>query len=358
MTLIALDIGNKQTKMISEKGEKVYPSYYTMFDDVGETIIPFEDKFEEKMDVHKYEVKFDAGFEYAWGKNISHVDTDNFFDTLNFNNRYNTREFKLLSSFALGELAKDFKESQKDVLRVEIVTGVPTSDFNEENVKDIIKFLEGAHEITIDDVKYSVLVKNVHVIPQPLGTIYDKMLDKKGKLVDSSFKDHNVAICDIGGGTLLIDTIKKLKLDKNQRSQSKRGTHNLLDKIVEKVSTEMKITGLTKYKVEEILRAPIDGKFYFTPNKNESYDITEIVLKSRTLFTREIVNQLTGTLKDTTSLDQIVFTGGGSSENIIDRKVVEERINYSAFVDNAEFANAKGYFKYGKATSKTESEES
>jgi plasmid segregation protein ParM len=353
MTLFALDIGNKQTKMISEKGEKVYPSYYTMSDDVGESIVPFEDK----MSVHKYEVKIDPGFEYAWGKEVSQIDTDNFLDTLNFNDRYKTREFQLLSSFALGELAKDFKEAQKDVLRVEVVTGVPTSDFNEENVKDIIKFLEGAHEITIDDVKYSILVKKVHVLPQPLGTIYDKMLDKNGKLADPSFKEDNVTICDIGGGTLLIDTMKKLKLDKKQRVQSKRGTHNLFDKIVEKVSNDKNIPGLTKYKVEEILRAPIDGKFYYKPNKNESYDITDVVAKSRVAFTREIINQLTGALKDTTSLDQVVFTGGGSSENIIDRKEVETRIKYSSFVDNAEFANAKGYFKYGKAVAKTESDE-
>lgn len=350
MELFAIDLGNKQTKMISRKNELVYPSFFTLFENTGESL----NVFEEKQKFSKYEVgKVDEGVEYAWGKDISKVDTTTMIDTINFDNRYNTHEFKLLTSFAIAELAKDFTDAKEDILKVEIITGVPTNDFSQHIVDDLTKYLKGSHDITVDDEIYHIHVKRVSVIPQPLGTIYHKMLDDNGNLLNSEYSNQNITICDIGGGTFLIDTFKNLKLDPKQRTQKETGTHDLYDRIVKKSISDNNISGLTEYKVEQILRNPIKEKYYYKPNKNESIDITELVNKSKKLYTREVVNIFNTTLKNKGSIDTIIFTGGGS--NIVDHDYIEQSLNYSTFIEDSEFANVRGYYKYGLAVNASKS---
>lgn len=348
MKVFALDLGNKQTKLVSEKGVKVLPSHFLDYDSLGDRSTSI---FNQKLCISKYEASFDNMFEYAWGEDLHKVHGEsNFISTISFEDRYKQDEFRLLANFAIGELARDFKEATEGILEVIIITGVPTDDFNSESVKDIMKVLKGDHNIIINDESINVRVKEVKVLPQPIGTVYHEMLDKDGYMNEKaeSYLEEQITVVDIGGGTLLIDTLKNMALDHTARIQTDKGAFAIYDRIAN-TATKSGIKGITSYEIEQILR---DGNeeegYFFKPNKNESFNITDTVLKEKIKYTREIINTINTTLKGTSKIDTLLFTGGGS--HLIQRSEVQKKFKYANFNSQAEIANANGFYKYGVAT--------
>lgn len=340
--MIALDLGNKQTKMVSEKGVKVFPSNFAHYDKMGDSATIFKTKFS----IDKYAVNFDPDFEYAWGKDVNDaIDDDQLTKTMMFEGRYKTRDFRLLASFAIGEIARDFEEAKKGLLECIVVTGVPTEDFTQKDVADVVKALKGDHNVKINETSYNIRVNEVYVIPQPVGTIYYQMLNDAGEMIDESYLDEKVTVTDIGGGTLLIDRLDNLQRVTN--SQEKNGAYSLYERI-KKLANDHGIKGLTENKIEKILRVSNAKEgYFFKPNKHESIDITPFVLKSIEQFTREIISSINATIKGSSEIDRYVFTGGGA--NLLDQEQIKNTFKYTVFTKDSEIANVMGYFKYGKA---------
>lgn len=375
MEIFSLDLGNKQVKLISSKtleqkqaaakkkdaektlvqkiGAKVLPSHFLDYDDLGDQRTAL---LGNQLHIDKYVSGMDKGFEYAWGTDLHLVHAeDRFINTIAFENRYKRHEFKLLTDFSLAELARDYEESKTGIMEVIVSTGVPTDDFNDVAVKDITATLLGDHNITVNGDSLNIRVKEVHVNPQPVGTAYNEVLDLDGYVKEdqASLLEEQVVVVDIGGGTLLIDTLKNMNLS-SPRTQKPTGAYELYDRIVNLV-TESGVKGITSYEVERILREsnPKEG-YYFKPNKNESYPITEHVNKAVTKYTREVLNTINTTLKATLRNDTMLFTGGGS--NIINQADAKEQYKFSRFVEDSEVANALGFYKYAKAMVATRSE--
>ncbi|WP_324618528.1 hypothetical protein [Bacillus subtilis] len=362
MIIFGLDLGNKQTKLFSTKtignGDnkvegKVLPSHFLYYDDLGnaETSV-----FGNKLNIRKYKTEFDDE-EYGWGPDLHKVhNNENLLDTIGFEKRYSTHEFKLLANFALGELAKDFEEATDNILAVNVVTGVPSDDFNESSVKDLIKVLNGRHNITIDDVSYTVDVKEVQVIPQSIGTVYNELLDNDGHINPEKeyYLEEETTVVDIGGGTILIDTLKNMNLA--SKTQYTTGIYTLYDMIIEKAKDKgNEYSSLTAYDLEVILREGNDDKgYYFKPNKNVTLDISDIVKRVRARYTRDLINKINKTIKSTSSTDTMLLTGGGA--NLVDRDEIVARYKFALFAENSETANSKGFFKYGKAVMNSDEE--
>src|SRR5690554_7401326 len=131
MKLFALDLGNRQVKLMSEKSTKVLPSYFVDASEYGNRDVLKFARTESKM--HDYVTQRDADFTYVWGEGLD-ISGKFVTDTIGFNDRYNSREFRILADFALAELARDFNEPLLDVV---VVTGVPTEDYdNDETITD------------------------------------------------------------------------------------------------------------------------------------------------------------------------------------------------------------------------------
>lgn len=91
---------------------------------------------------------------------------------------------------------------------------------------------------------------------------------------------------------------------------------------------------------------PIEG-YFFKPNKNESFNITNHVNKAITKYTRDVLNIISTTLKATLRNDTMLLTGGTS--NVINQEEVKSQYPYAHFVKDAEIANALGFYKYAKS---------
>lgn len=344
MELFALDLGNIQTKIKSSKLEKVLPSKFSYYKDLGNQSTSISGS---TLDINEYEVIFDDNFTYAWGSDINKAKV-RFIETIAFENRYSSRNFKLLASFAIAELAKDFQQAKDGILEVNIVTGVPTDEFNKESVKAIMKVLKSDHITTLNGDRLAVRVNEVKVLPQPIGTIYNELLNEQGSITNEGYESETISVVDCGGGTILIDTLNDMNLSEVGRVQEKYGAHALYDSII----SDCKDDGmtLTKNDIQDILRGQKDT-YIFKPNKNESYDITKIVNRATIKYTDSVINIADSTLKGTSHIDTLFFTGGGA--NLINKEQVMNRYERAIFINNSELANVNGFYKYGLATIET-----
>lgn len=345
MKLFAIDPGNRQVKLMSEKGTKVLPSYYVDAEEYGDRNVLAFAKGESK--TSDYTTDRDRGYTYVWGEGLNSgakVVTD----TMRSDGRYNTREFGVLVDFALAELARDFQESKDGMLDVVVVTGVPTEDYDKpEVISQVISAIKGVHSATIDGVSHVVKVHDVYVLMQPVGTAIDIMVDEKGDVIDGvDIEDSLVGIVDCGGGTVLIEAFDSMNLDKKNRVQMFEGSYTLLTDIRNKATK--KYSSITNNEVELMLReCGKTEKYLWSPNGNETYDLTDIVMEERSRYTRKVASTVNAAYKANKRMKTVYVTGG--TANLLVRSEFEQAVPKAKFVEESEIANVRGFYKYGLA---------
>lgn len=353
MQLFALDIGNRQVKLISEKATKVLPSYLVNVREYGKRDVLSLTKTEKK--TSDYVSQRDSDFTYVWGPDLN-VARKHVTDTLDLNKRYNTLEFKVLADFALAELARDFKEAGKGILDVVVVTGVPTEDYdNEEAITQLSSTLKGDHSVTIDGASYVVRVHEVYVLMQPVGTAIDAMVDALGGIKENNdIEDGYIGVVDAGGGTILVEAFDCMNLDVDNRAQLNDGSHALFLAIRNRIiDNGYKIS---EYEVEQIVREGNGLEVYtWSPNGRERLDLTKIVMEERKHYTRKIAQAVKSTYKAMRSMRKIYVTGG--TANLFIKDEFERILPLAHFVHDSETANVRGYFKYGLINEVTAGEE-
>lgn len=344
MELFAIDLGNKQVKLKSKKVTKVLPSYFVELSEYGKRGAIGLSRSQEK-DTHDYISLRDEDFTYVWGPGLD-VTRKLVTDTIDFHQRYNSLEYKLLADFALAELARDFAEARKGMLDVVVVTGVPTDDYDKEGVlKQITNVLKGVHSVKIDGVDHNINVVDVYVLMQPTGTAIDIMVNDNNTINENNnIENGYVGIVDCGGGTVLIDAFEEMNLDTNNRVQLEIGSHKLFTEIRNAIIDNG--GKITDHEVESMVRKgnEVDG-YFWSYNRRVRNNLTDIVMRERIKYTRLVTRQVKNTFKDIAKMSQIYVTGG--TANLLIESTFKTEIPIAKFVKNSELANVKGYYKYG-----------
>lgn len=336
MEIFALDLGNKQTKLKSRKAEYVLPSQILNKSDMPQQLGSFGTR-----KISSYKVPFDEN-EWAWESDLAALKLDEYLqDTLMHQNRYQNDVFRLLANFALGKLATDFKEANKGIMKVIVVTGLPTDDYNSsKQLADLTEVLKGQHQVEVNGKTYTVRVEKVLIVPQPVGTFYDVLLDKQGYLKNEDLLEEKVGIIDVGGGTVLIDTLINFGLDKHNRKQYATGANDLYESIAAGIDGNASI-----YQIEKIVREGIKTReFAYCFSKNNVIDISDLVELEINSFTKRLVSNLKSTFKDIQTMDSLIITGGAA--NLINQRLIADTFETVTFVKDSEFANVRGFYKY------------
>lgn len=337
MEIFSLDLGNKQAKLKSSKHEYILPSRY-----INAADMPMSIGNTASNDLHTYSVPF-SDDEYVWGKDIDQLHLDEYLsDTIMYGDRYNSEAFKLLANFALGLLASDFSDAKEQVLEVVITAGLPTGDYaNKNRLKDLSKVLSGQHQVTIDNKIFTVRVKETNILPQPIGTLYNELLDKEGYINNKEYLNQKVGIVDIGGGTILIDTILNFQLSSKNRHQYNTGVNDLYESIASKIEGDVSIYQLEK----DLRKGSKERQWSYRFSKNRQEDITKLVNSECDRFTKRLIDNINSTLRNLDSIDTLLFTGGGA--NLINQKLLKHTFKNSVIVKDTELANVKGFYKFG-----------
>lgn len=346
LEIFSLDLGNKQVKAQSSKETLVLPSHFLNAREMGTTMGVAN---EQQLLTFKTPADED---QYVWGKDIDNLKhDDDMIDTLMFGNRYANHAFKLLSEFTLGLLAKQFTDAKEGILNVWVVAGLPTSDYSDNaKVESLKDALSGQHQVQINGQTYTLRVRNLLIIPQPVGSLYNQILDKQGFVRNEDYLDAKIGIVDIGGGTILIDTLANFQLDPKNRKQYQNGANDLYESIAAQMNGDVSL-----FQLADVIRNG-HGKYVYHYSRNHVEDITDLINDQLNYFTKRLIANVNSTLKNLDSLDYLLFTGGGA--NLLNQKQLKDAFPFAEVVDQPELANVHGFYKYGLNTYATENSKS
>ncbi|MFT8557292.1 ParM/StbA family protein [Liquorilactobacillus hordei] len=342
--LFALDLGNKQTKIKSEKGEYVAPSALL---NAHEIESPYSSGSPRGVDKFQISTEDDV---FYWGKGVIDYSADQLTDTLGFEGRYDRPEYKRLAAMAIAFLAKDYPEAQEGVLSADIVVGLPTSDYTQpQNISTVIKAIKRQQVVIVDDKPITLKIESVRVLPQPIGTVYNYLLNEEGEAKVSSIGER-YAVADIGGGTVLLDQIlteqSGFRFDNSNRTQSELGMNELYTRIEQKIAEKYGINADINI-ISKALRTSENGKYVYKQSSNNILDITNIVEQEINYYTQRLIEKINTTFKNLSSVDVLLFTGGGTA--VINKKLVNEQIKGTKIIysDDPEKSNVNGFYKFG-----------
>lgn len=348
MNIFAIDLGNRRVKMKSDRGEYNYPASYLNAEHIGiRGITGVKNKSN-----FSYQLEDDGDFQFIWGDDLSIYNiSEKIIDAHGRSGRMKQKKAQRLLKFALGRLAMDYKEAKTKPLVIHLMLGVPITDLHEdsETIALLHNLVVGKHYIQIDDEEIMIDIPSedyVSIVPQYMGTVLDISFDHEMERVEA-YASGKIGLVDIGGGTILINSANHMSPSPGG-AESFEGVNVLIKEIANKVNS-------TKvFLIEQALRkGSTQSGYIYSPNRldSEIRDITEIVESEIDKYTRFTVAPLiTSTFPDLEELDVIVVTGGGaqviSKESLLD-EIGEGYVSRLVFVDDAEQANVRGFYKGG-----------
>ncbi|MEY8661526.1 ParM/StbA family protein [Ligilactobacillus faecis] len=354
--LFGIDLGNRQIKASDGKNTFVMPSSLISVDKLtGFGKDPNESLVQYVIDGKSYYVG--SGVKQYSDKAIGSLE-------LSASRYENNVAFKFLAIATVAGLARAYSSARKGELKVALMIGLPSEDFNNDrNIENVKKIYRGSHTVECmdgnDRITIKFIVNDVYVVPQSYGSFvslaYSGIDMLTGEAADEDFEkmkeymSSKVALVDIGGGTVLLDTVEYGNVLVKESTQLPLGARILYDNIKEKINqTPYNIGGVDVNKVEMTVRKGIeDGSHHFVykVNKNLKVDISEAVNDAISEWSLDISFKMRETFKNLDTYDEIIFTGGGA--NIIDKSIIDDNfnVNYNrtVYLPNSETANVEGY---------------
>lgn len=179
----------------------------------------------------------------------------------------------------------------------------------------------------------------VKVLPQPMGTFFDNLLNENGEIVNSKLATENVGIIDIGYNTLDFARIDNFDFI-NPRSTSYSGLgifsayQNLSVEIYRNLGIE-----IPPEQIEAIIRK---GEMNIS---GRQISLEQFKQNAFTETARQIISRVKSFWPDRWSLDKIIISGGGAS--LLGEFLIQE-FQQASIGTNPMFANVSGYKKFGR----------
>lgn len=330
-----IDFGNGYVKGKSKKGDFIIPSFIAV-DELEDNVI--SSSFEQEFDVHSFKRKTDDNA-FIFGKDISKaVATNKLLSTNSSNERYTIESFQRMVVFALAELAS-YEETE--TVDVRLVTGMPSEELQFSRLKKTFEdFLMGMHVVERDGVPLMINVKEVKIIEQPLGTLFNTYLNDDS-MIHTDFKNGNVVVIDFGSGTTIIDQYYQMK--RANGTTINNGMREFFKGIAKDLSIKHEVK-VNQIHVEEGI-------------KNGTYEAVfgQYQLPFVEIFERKVKEKLDDTISnyedyiEDNSVNAFVITGGGA--NIFSDHIKKHKKNFTV-VDDPQIATSNGYYKLAMAFDK------
>jgi len=231
----------------------------------------------------------------------------------------------------------------------EIITGLPVLEFKGqcEILKDAISNNNKTFECTMHygnkDVLKLIKVKFVKVISQGEGAFYDFVLNKKGELVQGREDDvaGMVMVVDVGYRTTDIVAMENGRYIETLSDQLNKGVNQMHQEILRLIMDKLNIKKELK-DMDSIVRT---GELF---HNMKTYKVHDIIAQAAKPFAEDIVENLhTITNDQLGGMQRIILTGGGAELVYSYVKKALSGIIEVHIMDDAEFCNASGYYKYG-----------
>lgn len=348
--LVALDLGNKQTKIKTRQEVIIYPS--KLIDTMSIGSIGWVNGSlsnlstglnQNQSNLHKYQI-LNHPDSYVWGENLTQLHlTNELQESIMYEGRYNTALYENLVNFALARAIKPLIKNTNQKLIIDVATGMPTGEYaleNGEKIKELTRKVKGDHSVLIDGINYSFKVDNLIILPQPAGTLYDLLLRADGSIKEPELLQEKIRVIDIGGGTLILNEFDNFELNNNVESTTFDGSQKLFNLVRSNSDEQLFIN-----KIEDAFTnlEKNNGEILYYKSKNDIKNITDISKKAVNYWTNQIINKINTVFAGLEEFDRTIFTGG--SINLIDQELVNKQIKNVHFMKNGTIANVNGFYK-------------
>ncbi len=219
-----------------------------------------------------------------------------------------------------------------NAVNLTVVTGLPVNFYR--TGKD--KLINLVREI----VEKYCLNLTVKVIPQPLGSFFNLLFDEAGRVADGDLASGKVGVLDVGFYTTDLITVSELELVERQIDSFENGVSTALTSIAKDIEAAY---GLRPdiHKTEEAVKQGYIKAF------GVQKDIGQAVEQRFGELARDIEGKAKTIWKNAADIDKVLLTGGGA-------KQLKGHLNlyrHAVVINDAQFANARGYYKFGRRLS-------
>lgn len=228
-----------------------------------------------------------------------------------------------------------------------VVSGLPVG-YLKRDYRRFTDIISGHHVVTYhtpdgEKISKKIFINKVKMMPQPLGSIFNLIMDDSGKINDVEMTQKKVGVVDIGFRTTDFTIINKMQYVERGSSTMDTGISKSFSVIANKLRKESGVN----VEIYRLFSAIESGSIKI---KGKEYNITNLRDKVFSHSASSIANDINRLWSEDWDIDCIVLTGGGSMEmakhlqplidgNVIPlSKTIDSRLN-----------NVQGYLKFAKS---------
>lgn len=229
---------------------------------------------------------------------------------------------------------------------INVVSGLPVG-YLRRDTKKLKEILTGIHEITFHngegkDVTKRIHIDKIHIIPQPIGSIFNLIFDDQGKIIDKGLATQKLGVVDIGFKTTDFSIFDHLQYIERGSSTMDTGISKCFSVIANKLRQESNLTIelFRMFKFIESGMIKIRGK---------EYNISNLKKRVYSHAASAIASDLNRLWENDWDIDSIILSGGGSVElaEYLAPNIEGNVIPIPKNID-ARFNNVQGYCKFGR----------
>jgi plasmid segregation protein ParM len=335
MQVIGIDIGFGFTKATDGKRYRVFKSIY------GEAV---EFQYQEALlgdneGVEHLQLDVD-GSAYFIGELAERQSSSRQF-TLE-QNQFVASASKVL---ALAAMSCFLQERQQGV---HLVVGLPIGHYRQYK-SELAGLLRATHDIVVTNAmgerkEVRIAVTDVRVIPQPIGSVMDRLLDNNGRAADRRFAMEKIGVIDVGFRTTDYTISDKTRY-------SERGsmtTQNGIAKAFGTIAAKLKENCGINVELYRLFEAVETGSIKI---RGKGYDLKKITQHAFQQLAQNIAADANRIWADDWDIDSIMITGGGGAvlaahlQPLLEGVIIpmEQDLDYRLH-------NVRGYYKFGNHT--------
>ena len=328
--ILGLDVANSTIKIWTDELNLKYVNTIRQINDAG---LVYSFKTDYQMYVYDKQV-YEVGVVSAAGAGGRGI------------SRYGSEQYKIEALIAITSCLKELPDrSEHEVLRV--VTGVPSMlAKNQKIINQIKELLTGVHEVksvTWDSVNPIVFeIKEVIVVPQPLGTMYDYVYDDETDALNEKLLDQRAIVIDIGWGTTDIAILETARV--RSTFSFDIGTSDYISDLQEDVNSNMPEASIFSLSPHELDLNLLESPVVETPFGQ--YDLSAYMQKHCRIQAKRVYQEVMGLGLEFNKFYKIILTGGGA---LLYEKYLRELFNDPRLIvqENAVMANCRGFWLLG-----------
>ncbi|GAB6095532.1 ParM/StbA family protein [Desulfatiferula olefinivorans] len=228
-----------------------------------------------------------------------------------------------------------------------VVSGLPVG-YLKRDYKRFTDIIAGHHAVTFhmpdgEKVSKKIYINKVKMMPQPLGSVFNLIMDENGKIADIDMTRKKIGVVDIGFRTTDFTIINNMQYVERGSSTMDTGISKSFSVIANKLRKESGVN----VEIYRLFDAIDSGSIKI---RGKEYNITNLRDKVFAHSASSIANDINRLWAEDWDIDCVVLTGGGAMEMakhlqpLIEGNVIP--VNKSI---DARLNNVQGYLKFARS---------